>query len=53
MFRHKKRLDPFRIKPFRFILHHIQLYKAKYLVEMAGVEPETIKHYQLLLNYRL
>lgn len=26
---------------------------SRILVEMAGVEPETIKHYQLLLNYRL
>ena len=41
MFRHKKRLDPFRIKPFHFISHHIQLYKVSVLVEMAGVEPAS------------
>ena len=41
MIRYKKRLDPFRIKPFRFISRHIQLYKARYLVEMAGVEPAS------------
>ncbi len=41
MFRHKKRLDPFRIKPFRFIQHYVQLYSAKYLVEVAGVEPAS------------
>ena len=41
IYRHKKRLDPFRIKPFRLISHHIQSYKTRYLVEVAGVEPAS------------